>query len=109
GGGTKPSGVRELVFTGARDGGVGAGGRGELQPEDRYAAGAEEQHVVAMLHPATRDQPVPRGDRRAGQGRSLFVRIAFRDSDEPLLGQAYVLGQHAVELPAESGGGVLGI
>ena len=72
--------------------------------EDRDAAGAEQQHPVTRLDPASLDQRVPGGERGARQGRGLFEGEALRDRQRAPGGENDLLGQDAVARSAERAG-----
>ena len=58
---------------------------GELQAEDRDAAGALQDHRIAGFKTGILEQPAPGGETCAGQGRDLLVGEELRDLRDPVL------------------------
>ena len=73
----------------------------ELHREERDAAGALDQHVVAGNERGQSGQRTPRRQRGAGQRCGLEVGQVRRDVHEPVLGYAHDFGHRSVEWTAE--------
>ena len=71
-----------LVVGTGREDHPGAGGAGELEPEDRHATGAEHEHGAARLRGDGLEQRVPGGERGAGQRRRLLEGEAVGEAHE---------------------------
>ena len=96
----------ELVVVARGGDDPGSGEPGELDGEDRDAAGPLGQHGVAGLDPPADDQRVPGRERRAGQGGGLLEAEMLGDADQAVLGKHDFLGEHAVDLAAQGGAGL---
>ncbi|MDT4885564.1 hypothetical protein FQZ97_1218090 [compost metagenome] len=70
---------------------------GELQGEQRRAAGALQQYPVAGLDLAFDHQRLPGGQRGAGQGGGLFPRQVCGAGHHATFVEQYVFAEHAVE------------
>ena len=77
---------------------------GELQPEDRDAAGALQQDGVAGLELGVLHHGVPGGDAGAGQRRALVERQMRGNFHDAVLFQHHIFRQHAVDAAAERRG-----
>ena len=79
---------------------------GELQREDRDAAGALHHHGIAGLEAAFHEPP-PRRETRARQRRDLLIGEEGRDLGHALLRQQHVLREAPVVRSAERGEQIL--
>ena len=95
------TGAAELVVAFRRDDRARADEDAELKREDRYPAGAEQQHRVARLEAALVDQRVPRRQRGAGQGRCLRVVEMRGNRHDPPGVEHDLFREHAVERSAQ--------
>ena len=77
---------------------------GELQAEDRDAAGALQQDGVAGFELGVLHHGVPGGDAGAGQRRALLQRQMRRDFHHAVLFQQRIVREHAVDAAAERAG-----
>ena len=98
-----PSAVARLSLSSLDEVMIGghAHGMGELQAEDRDAAGALQQHGLPGDQLGVHHHGVPRGDCGARQRRALLERQMRRDFDDAVLLQHGIFGEHAVDRAAE--------
>ncbi len=68
---------------------------GDLQAEQRGAAGALDQHGLAGLEPAALDEREPGGEAGDRQGARLGIVERRRRGCEPFLRKDHIFGEHA--------------
>src|SRR4029453_5590290 len=73
---------------------------GELQREQRYAAGAKRQHGLSGAKTPGARQRVPRRNTRARESRSFFEGEMVRDTYDRVFVKDDVFRQHAIERAA---------
>ena len=78
-------------------------GLGDLEGEERDAAGAEEKDGLAGVEVAAFDQGVPGGEGGAGEGGGFGVGVAGGGVDEARFGEEVRGGEDAVDGAAEGG------
>ena len=76
---------------------------GDLEREERDAAGAEDEDGLAGAEVALFDERVPGGEGGAGEGCGFFVRVAGGCVDEAAFGEEVGGGEDAVDGAAEGG------
>ena len=99
--GAERLGAGELLVAAGGDDDPRASRLGELQREQRHAAGAEREHGVAGLDLALHDDGVPGRDAGAWQRGRLFEGQVLRNRQQAVLVERNQFRRHAVTRPTE--------
>ena len=93
----------EFFVIAARDRHVGAEGLRELQSEQRYAPGAQAQHLVSRAYLSQGHECAEGGQRRAGECRCFLIREPFGNGHQRRGRQHQVLGERSVTRSTQRG------
>jgi hypothetical protein len=97
-------GARQFFVAGRRRDDLRAHHAGDLQREDRHAAGALHEDGLPGHQLAVLDEGVPGGQGGAGQGRRFLKAHVGGNRHDALLLEHDDLGEHAVDAAAERAG-----